>query len=116
MKEKELMMSDVPWAVAWYGHRQCVWLTLDSQDEIIAVNDYLKPVQALYLTSQTMDGKLFSEWGPSPKDSWGHFMMYILAQNKPPQTFNLQFAAPQIQSGLFLTDRDRWGTAKNPAE
>jgi len=22
------MMSDVPWAVAWYGRHQCVWLTL----------------------------------------------------------------------------------------
>ena len=29
MKENELMMSDVPWAVAWYGHHQCVWLTLN---------------------------------------------------------------------------------------
>jgi len=33
MKEKELMMSDVPWAVAWYGQRQCVWLTLDAQND-----------------------------------------------------------------------------------
>ena len=23
MKPDELMMSDVPWAVAWYGNRQC---------------------------------------------------------------------------------------------
>ena len=28
LKEKELAMSDIPWAVAWYGQRQCVWLTL----------------------------------------------------------------------------------------
>ena len=28
LKENELAMSDVPWAVAWYGQRQCVWLTL----------------------------------------------------------------------------------------
>jgi hypothetical protein len=106
------MMSDVPWAVAWYGNRQCVWLTLDSQDDFFAVNDYLKPVQALYLTSETMDGKLFTEWGSSSKNSWGRFMMYILSQNKPPQAFSLQFAAPYIQSGMFLTDRDRWKTAQ----
>jgi hypothetical protein len=112
MKSDELMMSDVPWAVAWYGQRQCVWLTLDSEDNFFAVNDYLKPVQALYLTSETMDGKLFTEWGPSPKDSWGHFMIYMLSQNKPPQAFSLQLAAPYVQSGVFLTDRERWRTSQ----
>jgi hypothetical protein len=39
MKENELMMSDVPWAVAWYGQRQCVWLTLNAQDDFFAIND-----------------------------------------------------------------------------
>ena len=34
MKPDELMMSDVPWAVAWYGDRQCVWLSLDCADGI----------------------------------------------------------------------------------
>jgi hypothetical protein len=55
------MMSDVPWAVAWYGHRQCVWLSLDAQTEFLAINDNLKPVNALYLTPLTMDGKFFSD-------------------------------------------------------
>jgi hypothetical protein len=112
MKPNELMMSDVPWAVAWYGQRQCIWLTLDAQDDFFAVNDYLKPVEALYLTSETMDGKLFTEWGPSSKNSWGHFMMAILSQNKSPQTFSLQFAAPYVLSGMFLTDRVRWTTGQ----
>ena len=62
MKPNELMMSDVPWAVAWYGDRQCVWLTRDAQAEFFAINDYLKPVQALYLTPETMDGRFVSDW------------------------------------------------------
>ena len=61
MKPHELMMSDVPWAVAWYGDRQCVWLSLDAQTEFLAINDNLKPVNALYLTPLTMDGKFFSD-------------------------------------------------------
>ena len=66
MKPNELMMSDVPWAVAWYGQRQCVWLTLNAQDDFFAINDYLKPVQALYLTPETMDAKFASDWcGPA---------------------------------------------------
>jgi hypothetical protein len=28
--EDELMMSDMPWAVAWYGNRQCIWATLNA--------------------------------------------------------------------------------------
>ena len=35
MKENELMMSDVPWAVAWYGNHQCLWLTLNAQEEFL---------------------------------------------------------------------------------
>ena len=30
MHPDELMMSDIPWAVAWYGDRQCAWTTLNS--------------------------------------------------------------------------------------
>ncbi len=62
MKENELMMSDVPWAVAWYGHRQCLWLTLNAESEFFAMNDNLKPIQALYLTPETMDGKFLTDW------------------------------------------------------
>jgi len=31
MKEQELTMSDIPWAMAWYGQRQSVWLTLNAR-------------------------------------------------------------------------------------
>lgn len=60
--EKEgLIMSDVPWAVAWYGQRQCIGLTLKHRgrpgerhrDDFFAV-DALKPVSALYLTARTL--------------------------------------------------------------
>ena len=112
MKPDELMMSDVPWAVAWYGQRQCVWLTLNAQDDFFAVNDYLKPVLALYFTSETMDGKPLTEWAHSSKDSWGQFMLYIFSQNKPPQIFSLRYAAPDVYTGMFLTDRERWKTAQ----
>jgi hypothetical protein len=112
MKPDELMMSDVPWAVAWYGQRQCVWLTLNAQDDFFAVNDYLKPVLALYFTSETMDGKPLTEWAHSSKDSWGQFMLYIFSQNKPPQIFSLRYAAPDVYTGMFLTDRERWKTVQ----
>ena len=108
MKPGELMMSDVPWAVAWYGDRQCVWLTLNTADDFYAVNDFLKPVQGLYLTAETLDVKLLSECLRTPPDSWGNFAMQIATTGN--HTFPLRASPPggAIKSGIFLTDRARW--------
>lgn len=112
MKENELMMSDVPWAVAWYGHHQCVWLTLNMQDEFFAIGDnYQKPVLGLYLTPETMDAKLLSDCARSSENSWGNFLLKVLAQNQISSKFPLTHApsgSAAIASGLFLTDRVRW--------
>jgi hypothetical protein len=111
MKEDELMMSDVPWAVAWYGRHQCIWLTLNAQDDFFAVNDNLKTVQALYLTPETMDGKFLSDWVRSER-SWGTFIIQAVLQNQIPQKFPLRNApAGFLPERLFLTDRERWKAA-----
>ena len=112
MKENELMMSDVPWAVAWYGHHQCVWLTLNMQDEFFAIGDgYQKPVLGLYLTPETMDAKLLSDCVRGGEDSWQNFLLKALAQNQISSKFPLPRApsgSAAVASGLFLTDRVRW--------
>jgi hypothetical protein len=113
MKENELMMSDVPWAVAWYGRHQCVWLTLNAQDDFFAINDYLKPVQALYLTPETMNGKFVSDLVRSGEYSWGNFIIKGVLQNQIPQSFPLRNAPTGfLPDRLFLTDRERWKTAQ----
>ena len=113
MNPNELMMSDVPWAVAWYGQRQCVWLTGDAQDDFFAINDYMKPVQALYLTPETMDAKFASSWVKADQHSWGNFILQAVAQNKIPTSFPLVHAPPGFfPERLFLTDVDRWKLPK----
>jgi hypothetical protein len=113
MKENELMMSDVPWAVAWYGRHQCVWLTLNAQDDFFAINDYLKPVQALYLTPETMNGKFVSDLVRSGEYSWGNFIIKGVLQNQIPPSFPLRNAPTGfLPDRLFLTDRERWKTAQ----
>jgi hypothetical protein len=112
MKPDELMMSDVPWAIAWYGNRQCVWLTLDWQDEFNAIND-IKTVQALYLTSQTMDGKFVSEWTETGQSSWGSFLLQAINEKRVPDKFPLTKApAGFFPERLFLTDKVRWPVAQ----
>jgi len=112
MNENELMMSDVPWAVAWYGQRQCVWLTLDWQDEFSAIDKNMKPIQALYLTPQTMDGKFVSEWMEGSERSWGSFLLQTLDDKRVPVNFPLTRAPTGfLPERLFLTDRERWKPA-----
>ena len=108
MQSDELLMSDIPWAVAWYGDHQCVWTTINSQYEFFQFNDYVKQVRALYLTLNTLDGKLFTECLQGGVDSWGNFVLKTVAANQIPPQFPLRTAPYGLLSGLFLTDRQRW--------
>lgn len=114
MGESELMMSDIPWAVAWYGKRQCLWLTLNAQSEFFAVNDYLKPIRGLYLTPQTMDSRFLSQWVRPGEHSWGAFILASTVLREIPRDFPLRKAPTGfLPEQLFLTDWERW---RRPAE
>jgi len=107
MKPGELMMSDMPWAVAWYGQRQCLWLTRDAQTDFYAINDYLAPVKGIYFSSLTMDDKFLSNLARGEADSWGRLMLNAGMMNQYPNGFPLK--APKfLSTGMFLTDRQRW--------
>jgi len=109
MNPGELVMSDIPWAVAWYGDRQCIWTTLNSQYEFVSLNDFIKPVNALYLTRNTLDGRLFSDCLQGGRDSWYNFVYQIVATNKLPKNFPLTaFPVESLEFGFFLADHQRW--------
>jgi hypothetical protein len=110
MKPDELLMSDIPWAVAWYGDHQCTWTSMNSQSEFFQFNDYVKQVRGIYLTLATLDGKLFSDCLQGGVDSWGNFALKTVAANQIPPQFPLRIAPYGLSSGLFLTDRQRWKT------
>ena len=110
MNPDELLMSDMPWAVAWYGHHQCVWNTINSQFEFFQFNDNIKPIAGVYLTLNTLDGKLYSECVKGGADSWGNLVLKSIAGGQIPQQFTLRVAPYGLLSGLFLTDRQRWAT------
>lgn len=109
MKENELMMSDIPWAVAWYGRRQCIWLTLNAQADFFNVYDYQKPVKAIYLTPVTMDARFLSQWVRASEASWGSFALESMLKRELPPYFPLRRApAGFLPEQLFITDIDRW--------
>ncbi|HXT39806.1 MAG TPA: glycosyltransferase family 39 protein, partial [Candidatus Angelobacter sp.] len=80
MEEKELVMSDMPWAMAWYGRRQSVWTTLsvrDDQrrDDFFSINDSRKPIRALYLTTLSMDARFHSQIIKGKPGTWERFLL-----------------------------------------
>jgi hypothetical protein len=124
MKEDELMMSDVPWAVAWYGHRQTVWLTrhlqpppseANSPDTYFAINDLQKPIRAVYMTQQTMDARFLTDWVKAGERSWGNFLIDTMLRREVPPWFPLR-AAPAgfLPDQLFLSDWERWRVGAQP--
>lgn len=112
MHPDELMMSDIPWAVAWYGERPCAWLTLNdagSFDEL----DHLKPVQALYLTQRTTDRPFLSQILGN-QHSWEHFLFNSLPESEWPHgTIPTGFPLTKapldyMPAQLFMSDKVRW--------
>jgi hypothetical protein len=118
LKEDELMMSDVPWAVAWYGNRSCVWLTLNavadpknstSTEHFLTINDFLRPIHGLYLTQVSMDGRFVSDWITSGQSSWGSFIIDTLLRKEEPADFPLhEMPDGYLPEQMFLTDWKRW--------
>jgi hypothetical protein len=107
MKENELIISDVPWAVAWYGQRQCLWLTLDAQSEFLDFNDYQKTISAIYLTPVTTDSRIFSQMVWVGDKSWGTFFLDRLIKKELPVDFPLRHEdASFLPDRLFLTDTE----------
>jgi hypothetical protein len=106
--ERELMMSDMPWAVAWYGRRDCVWLPSNVGEGFATVHR-VRPVAALYLTALTLDQKLVSDLLQGDDPAWGEFAANAVVKREIPEGFPLKFAfAEGFPYQLFLADRERW--------
>jgi len=119
LSDKELMMSDIPWAVAWYGDRQAVWMTLNAtasadnpvqwQESFFAINDVLKPINVLYLTPRSLDGRFQTDWLHAGDASWGQFIINTLANKQVPAAFPLRKVPPgYLPEQLLLSDSARW--------
>lgn len=108
MGTNELMMSDIPWAVAWYGDRQCAWLTLNVQPDFFALNNQ-KPVQALYLSQKTLANHSLADWIHSSTNSWENFTWHAIVNGEFSTAFPLREAPTgYFPDQIFLSDRQRW--------
>jgi hypothetical protein len=115
MDRREMWMSDIPWAIAWYGERPCVGLTLDWGPDFFAINDFHKTVNGLYISTRTTDARFISNWFGGENRGWGKFLLQSFVAMEVPKGFPLKHSPEKLFSAgngeLLLTDRDRWSTA-----
>ncbi len=108
----EMIMSDIPWAVAWYGNRDCMWLPMMVKDpggeDFFAVNDFERRVSALYISPLTSEAPLRQVAEGS--EVWALFYFDALMRRNLPTGFPLLHAYEgSARSGhFFLADRRRW--------
>ena len=107
-KPNEVISSDMPWAVAWYGDRKALWLP-DKPGTFNEYSDYQilgGPIVMLYLTPLTRDLKYASEILSGEYSNWA---LLILGIDRSVAAFPLH--ARLFLAGnqcMLLADRPRW--------
>ncbi len=102
MSPGELVMSDMPWAVAWYGNTTSIDLTKD-MTQFMEINDYIKKVDGIYFTPLTL-ARPFNELISGESGSWSPLIL-----RQVPENFPLRAPVPNLgKDFLFITDRVRW--------
>jgi len=128
LPDDALIMSDFPWAVAWYGHRQSVWLSLKYSEEpsirlrndFAAMNGCGKPIRGLYLSARTLKSVATAplsawvmreergeQWEPYAGDWEGFVLVGALLFREVPTGFALKHRHFGLLPELFLTDSER---------
>jgi len=100
--EGDLLMSDIPWAVAWYGNRDCVWLTRNVQPDFYTVNDQFRPVKALYFTEATTDQRYVSRVFSANASNWERFVLAMQVEGDLPDGFPLKAVLDDFSPGQWL--------------
>jgi hypothetical protein len=110
--EKEVLVSDMPWAVAWYAQRKAVLLP-ESVGDFNRINDYRalgEPVTGLYLTPLTGNLRLYSDIYKGAYKEWA------LLITRPPKVEGFALPAytalPIDGECIIFADHDRW--SKSP--
>ena len=127
MEEKDVIMSDMPWAVAWYGQRQSIWLSLKYREDVSPKyrNDFYsfqgmdKPIGALYLSARTLKtvetqtlvsgltGGSSDKWEQRVQD-WDSFLLLgVFLRHEIPSGFPLKQAPFGLYPELFLAHSER---------
>lgn len=109
--EREVIASDMPWAVAWYADRKSLWLPISIQD-FVEMNDYNRlngKIVGLYLTPYSANRSFVGEIVMGDYKEWA---VFITRQVIGPalRDFPLREVTPLPldNQSVFYADRNRW--------
>ena len=92
-------MSDIPWAVAWYGNQDCVWLTRTVKPDFYTLNEQFQPVRRLYFTEATTDQRYCGRVLNANELNWERFMLDMQMKGDVPDGFPLQAVSDDFPTG-----------------
>jgi 4-amino-4-deoxy-L-arabinose transferase-like glycosyltransferase len=108
LKPEEWIVTDMPAAVAWYGQRTSLLVPRDTKEEFTQIQK-ARPLNALYLTSLSLDRKLLTEMSGPQAEPWSQFGRDTVIKQELPDGFPLKNAyADWFPYQLYLSDRQRW--------
>ena len=108
--EREIIASDMPWAVAWYADRKSLWVPKTVAD-FIALNDYKSlgnHLVGLYLTPVSGDRAFMHDIVKGEYKEWAPFVL----RQVNVKDFPLRAVTPMPIDNecVFYADRDRWSS------
>ncbi|XHR30283.1 MAG: ArnT family glycosyltransferase [Chthoniobacteraceae bacterium] len=104
----EIIVSDMPWAVAWYADRKSLWLPASIQ-EFLEINDYRKlggHIAGIHLTPISGNKGLISDIVKGDFKQWAPFVLRSVNIKDFPM--RAVTALPIDQQCIFYSDHDRW--------
>ncbi|MEI6321783.1 MAG: hypothetical protein WCP60_01610 [bacterium] len=106
-KSQEVLVSDMPWAVAWYANRKCLLLpeTVKAMNEISDFNTLGSPLVGLYLTPIS-GHEDFVNLVKGPFKEWGPVIMRTVNLND--FLFKSFTPLPIDGESILYADSDRW--------
>ncbi len=106
-REDEIVMSDMPWAVAWYADRASLWLPT-TPENFTELSDYKRlkyPVVALYLTPVSGDKPFLAEIANGEYAKWQDIIVHKTVGKFPLHYF---LPRPMYRQCTAWFDRNRW--------
>lgn len=111
----EIGCSDLPWAMAWYGNRRCVWLPA-TIEEFYEIHDFVIPRERkgfafLFLTPYMLDRPLTTQLFKGEYKGWS-----TVVRGRMPERFPLRAATtvPPGNDQFIFADRTRWRDQRVP--
>lgn len=111
--KEELGCSDLPWAMAWYGDRRCLWLPM-SVKEFYDIHDFAGPagfkgISFMLLTPYMLDRPLATQLFKGEYAGWS-----TVIRGRMPPEFPLKAVTtlPPGNDQFLFADRPRWKDQK----